>query len=197
MKEAPIPEADKEKIFYAYFDQRQDDLNDVLGEIGDFDEFSLKEKLQTLLETQLELFTPDREFVAMTFKALLDSPMKSFTELRPAKEKFAHTARAFFASAVEREEIPQQAFESFLVHLFWEYKNLVVLYWLRDDSAGFVNTSKLIDMTLDIYVEIVKSDMVTKCSDILLFLLKSHIYGNIDKLFELMALFSKGPGSVV
>ena len=31
-------------------------------------------------------YTEDREFVVATYKALLDSPMKSFTELGPVKD---------------------------------------------------------------------------------------------------------------
>jgi AcrR family transcriptional regulator len=176
----------KEKIFYAYFDQKQSELDQAIGDINDYKDYNLKEKLQALMETQLELFTPDREFVEITYKALLDSPMKSFTELRPAKERFGRMVARCFASAVERKEIPSQPFEGFLINLFWDYRNLMVLYWLKDDSHGFTNTSRLIDMSLDIYVDVVKSTVITKFVDIFTFLLKSHLYGNIDKLAGLM-----------
>ncbi len=178
----------KEKIFYAYFEQKQGEIDDTLETIDDFEDYTLKEKLQALIETQLDLFTPDREFVAITYKALLDSPMKSFTELRTSKERFGEVVSRFFAAAAERQEIPAQPFEGFLVNLFWEYKNLIVLYWLKDESSGFANTSRLIDMSLDLIIDVIRGDLVTKISDILIFLVKSHIYGNIDKLTELMRL---------
>jgi AcrR family transcriptional regulator len=135
----------KEKIFYAYFEEKQEALGRALKEIEDFDTYTLKEKLQAMMETLLEHFIPDREFVAITYKALLDSPMKSFTELRPAKEQFVQLVAQFFSAAEGKGEIPQQPLRGFLASLFWDYKNLVVLYWLKDDSQGFANTSRLID----------------------------------------------------
>lgn len=177
----------KEKIFFAYFDIRQEAVLDSLATETGFGEFTLKEKLQALIESLLESYQEDREFVAASFKTLLDSPMKTFTELRPIKKRFTDTVRGFFAAAVEAEEIPEQPFEGFLVNLYWDYTNLVVLYWLSDSSDGFANTSRLIDLSLDIYVGVVLSGIVTNTAEILSFLFKSHIYGNIDKLYGLIS----------
>lgn len=181
----------KDKIFHAYFDDKVDELVEALKEIEDFDSFTLKEKLQTLLETQLELFTPDREFVQMAFRALLDSPMRSFTEMRPAREKVCDLVRLYFSMAVEVDEIPPQPFERFLTYLFWDYRNLVLIYWLRDDTTAFTNTSRLIDISLDIYTDVVKSGLVTKTADILIFIFQSHIYSNIDRFYDFIGTLSK------
>lgn len=178
----------KEKIFFAYFEKKQEELQATLGQVSDLAEFTLKEKLQILVESLLDSYTDDREFVATTYKVLLDSPLRSFTDLGPAKRRLTDIVREFYASAVAAKEIQEQPFEGFLVNLFWEYTNLIVLYWLRDDSDGFVNTSRLVDLSLDLYVDLVVSGMVTKTADLLSFLLKSHIYGNIDKLYELLAV---------
>lgn len=182
----------KEQIFYAYFDQKQDDLFASLAEIEDFESFTLKEKLQTLIEMQLEMYLKDRSFVAVTFKALLDSPMRSFTELRPTQDRFTAQVTRFLTEAIHRGEVAVQPFEAFVCNLFWDYKNLIVLYWLKDETVGFVHTSKMIDMTLDIYIDIIKSGLVGKVADVALFLVKSHLYGNIEKLLALSSLFG-GP----
>lgn len=178
----------KERIFFAYFEEKQEELQATLAQVSDLAEFTFKEKLQTLAESLLDNYTEDREFVAAAYKALLDSPLKSFTELGPVKSKLTSTVREFYAAAVAAGEIPEQPFEGFLVNLFWDYTNMIVLYWLRDDSEGFVNTSRLIDLSLDLYVDLVGSGLVTKTADLLSFLLKSHIYGNIDKLYELISV---------
>ena len=180
----------KEKIFYAYFDLKQDEVKETIAGIDGFGEFTLKEKLQTLLESLLESYAKERVFVAASYKMLLDSPMKSYTELFPVKEKFTAIVSEFFASAVQTAAIPSQPFEVFLADLFWDYTNLMILYWLRDDTDGFSNTSRLIDLSLDIYVDIVASNVVTKAAEVLSFLLKSHIYGNIDKLFQLISILT-------
>ena len=181
----------KDKIFHAYFDDKVDELIEVLKEIEDFDSYSLKEKLQSLIETQLELFTPDRDFVQMAFRALLDSPLKSFTEMRPTREKVIDLVRRYLSTAVEAGEISPQPFERFLTHVFWDYRNLILIYWLRDDTPSFTNTSRLIDISLDIYTEVIKSGLVTKTADILTFLFQSHVYGNIDKLYDLIGTLSR------
>ncbi|MDJ0761431.1 MAG: TetR/AcrR family transcriptional regulator [Myxococcota bacterium] len=184
----------KEKIFYAYFEQKQDELEAALNEIEDFNDYTLKEKLQMMMETQLEVYTPDREFVEVTFRALLDSPMKSFTELQPTKGKFTKTVQGYFAQGVERKDIPEQPFENFLVHLFWDYKNLMVMYWLRDETPAFTNTSRLIDLSLDIYVDLLKSGIITKTADTISFLVKSHLYGNIERLYDFVGLITRTAG---
>ena len=181
----------KEGIFFAYFTERQRDLMAALKDIADFDAFTLKEKLQTLVETQLELYEPDRAFVDITFKALLDSPMRSFSELRPAKDEFTRMVRRYFDSEMDEAGINPKPIEDFLVNLFWDYKNLLVWYWLKDESEHFTNTSQLIDMSLDIYLDIVDSGVITKIADVLTFLVKSHLYGNIDKLFNLMGFLAQ------
>lgn len=178
----------KERIFFAYFEEKQQQLQATLAQVSDLAEFTLKEKLQTLVESLLDNYTDDREFVAAAYKALLDSPLRTFTELAPAKARLAGTVRDFYAAAVAAGEITAQPFEGFLVNLFWEYTNLIVMYWLRDESEGFANTSRLIDLSLDLYVELVSSGLVTKTADLLSFLLKSHLYGNIDKLYELVSV---------
>jgi AcrR family transcriptional regulator len=183
----------KEKIFYAYFDLKQDELRDSLAGIGGFGEFTLKEKLQTLIETLLDIYSEDREFVASSYKILLDSPMSSFTELVPFKDKFTQLVRELFAAAVDAQTIPAQPFESFLANVFWDYTNLMVLYWLRDDSDGFSNTTRLIDLSLDIFVDIITTGVVHKAANVLSFLFKSHIYGNIDKVSHIIGVLTKLP----
>jgi AcrR family transcriptional regulator len=187
--------ATKEQIFYAYFESKEDALSDTLLAIKGFDDFNLKEKLQLMLGTALEGYEADRPFVGIAFKALLDSPMRTFTELAPVRAKYVARVQRYFEVAIERKEIPPQPFERLLVNLLWDYRNLVILYWLRDDSKGFANTISLVDRSLDIFVDVVKSGIVTKTIDVGLFLIKSHVYGNIDKLYDLIGLLSQGDGN--
>jgi len=183
--------ATKEGIFYAYFDSKDLQLEKALAEVRGFDEFTLKEKLQLMMETALDGYAPDRAFVAIAYKAILDSPLRSFSELGPVKERFADRIAGYFQRATKKGEIPGQPFERFLVHLLWDYMNLVVFYWLRDDSPKYTNTTRLVDMSLDIYKDVVASGIVTKAADMLTFLCKSHVYGNIDRLFSVVGLWAQ------
>jgi AcrR family transcriptional regulator len=183
----------KETIFSAYFEEKQEELLRSLDQVEGFSSFGLKEKLQMMLEMQLDLFLPSRAFVAATFKALLDSPMRSFTDLQPAKDRFVDRIESFLAAAVSSGEMAGQPYHAFISSAFWDYKNLVVLFWLRDDSKGFVRTSRLIDMSLDLYVDAIRCSTVTKVADVLSFLVRSHLFGNIERLYEVMGLLAGLP----
>ena len=181
----------KEKIFYAYFDLKQDEAGAALDAIPEFGEYTLKEKLQAQLEAVLETYTPDREFVAVAYRALIDSPMRTFGELRPVRQKQAALIERFLGEARERGEIPASRFDGFLATLYWEFSSLVVLYWLRDDSDLFHRTTELVDLSLDLYVQVIQSGVIGKGADLLTFLLKSHCYGNFDRLARLGSLLGK------
>lgn len=181
----------KDKIFFAYFEEKQSELRDTLDEISEFDTFTLKEKLQIQMESLLDGYLKDRDFVGDAYKMILDSPMKTYSEIATSKKEFTQTVHGFLASAIEKEEIPPQPFENFLVNLYWDYGSLIVFYWLKDESPGYTNTSQLIDLTLDVVVDVIKSGIVTKTADILSFLFRSHLYSNIDKVQGLFSLIGK------
>lgn len=177
----------KEKILYGYFEEKQRELIRTLEDIPDFSEFTLKEKLQIQLETLLDLYLSDREFVQEAYKLIFDSPLRSLSELRDNKKIFTDAVSIFLSTAVANDEIPEPTFPDFLANLYWDYAGLVIFYWLRDDSDQFSNTSVFIDLSLDIILAILKSDMMSKTADMLAFLFKSHLYGNIETIHRLFS----------
>lgn len=183
----------REQLFYAYFELKQDDAQAALEQITDFDRFSFKEKLQAYVEAMLAQYVAEREFVAIALRNLIDSPLQSLGALAPAKRKLAAQVERFFEQAVAHGEIAEAEHRGFLINLFWDYVNLVVLYWLRDDSEEFVRTSEFIDVSLDVYVGMVESGLVDKTARVLSFLLKTHLYGSFDRLASLVATLGRPP----
>jgi AcrR family transcriptional regulator len=182
----------KEKILYAYFEEKQNELIKLLDEVPDFSEFTLKEKLQIQLESLLDLYLQDREFVQEAYKLMFDSPLRTFSEFQPIKEKFINTANGFFEESISKNEIQDYVYINFINNLYWDYAALVIHYWNNDKSTGFTNTSQFIDMSLDIIVEILKSGIIVKLTNIASFLFKNHIYTNIqsvNKLFPMKDIF--------
>ena len=170
----------KEKLLYGYFVEKQSDMIEALEEIPDFDSFHLKEKLQIHIETLLDFYLQDREFVDEAYRLLLDSPLRTFSEFQPIKQGFTNMVKGFIDEAVAKEEIPAPPLPGLVINLYWDYMGLLVFYWLKDDSAGFANTSVLIDLSLDIIVSILKSGLLSKAVDMAVFLFKSHLYGNVE-----------------
>ena len=177
----------KEKILYGYFADKQMEVQELIENIPDFNEFTLKEKLQAQLESLLDLYLEDREFVQEAYRLIFNSPLRTFSEFTPIKKIFTDTVHAFITAAVEADEIPEVPFPGFFVNLYWDYGGLVLFYWFRDDSTGFTNTSQLIDLSLDIIVGILKSDVLSKTADMVSFLFRSHIYSNIENIHGLFS----------
>ncbi len=179
---------DKEKILYTYFLEKHREVPALLQKVPDFSEFSLKEKLQIQIETLLDIYLQDREFVQEAFKMMFDSPLRTFTELSPVKDTFTGTANGFFEESIRKNEIKDHVFKNFLNNIYWDYASLVILYWCSDNSKGFVNTSQFIDMSLDIIVEVLKSGIISKLADIGVFLFRNHIYSNFQSVSKLFPI---------
>ncbi len=184
----------KDKILYAYFNVKLTEAVDTVKNIPDLEAYTLKEKLQILLETALDIYLQDREFVREAYQLLFDSPLKTFTELEDIHIVVTEMIKSFLNEAEEKKEIPVSPFDRFVAALYDEYCILIVMFWLRDESEDFSNTTQLIDMTLDLFVGILKSGLITKFVEIIVFLLKSFIYSrleNVHKIFSTLKGFQE------
>ncbi len=174
----------KEKLLYGYIDDTIVQVNEELNLIPDFNDFTLQEKLQSQIERLLGLYLNDREFVQEIYKLIFASPllMNTFNEFAPIKDKFTNQAIIYLDEAIENQEIPEHQFTRFLANLYWDYTGMIIFYWLHDKSSNFDNTSQLLDMSLEVIIGVLKSGIVPKAADIITFLFRSHIYGNIGIL---------------
>lgn len=182
----------KEKLLYAYFEDRHVELNTLLKEIPEFEGFTLKERLQTQMESMFDIYLEDRAFVQEAYKLMFDSPLRTFTEMTPIKDAFLKTANGFFEEAVQKNEIQDYIFRGFIHTLYWDYAGVITLYWCNDQSKGLTNTSRIIDMSLDIIVEVLKSGLIIKFADIASFVFRNHIYSNfqnISSIFPVREVF--------
>ena len=175
----------KEKILYAYFEETYKELNEVLEKVPDIDEYTLKEKLQLQLESLLELYLRDREFVQEAYRLIFDSPLRTFTEFLPVKKLYTDTTRRYYREAVEAGEIPEHPLEKFIINLYWDYTGLIMFHWLSDTSEEFADTTQLIDMSLDIVVGILQAGIISRTAEVVSFLFKSHLYGSMGNIFKL------------
>ncbi|MCP4130775.1 MAG: hypothetical protein GY754_07320, partial [bacterium] len=141
----------------------------------------------------------DREFVMEAYKLIFDSPLRTFSEFVPIRDRFTAQVRLFIETAIENGEVPEHPFGSFILNLYWDYSGLMTLFWFNDDSEGFSNTSSLIDMSLDIIVEVLKSGLIPKSMDIFSFLFRSYMFNSMDslkKLFSIKDAFKDGFGDL-
>jgi len=172
----------KEQIFFAYFQDRQDELSEKLKSIPDFKNFSLKEKLQAQMETLLELYLADREFVNHAYRIVFSSPFSAFGGFSAIRDSFSSAAGEFIGDAVSSGEIADLPIKDFLSKTYADYTGMIIMYWLSDDSEGFSRTTQVIDLSLNVFVDVLKSGLIMKFTDLLVFLFRSHLSGGFKTL---------------
>ena len=147
----------KESILFGYYQDHMQDVTEKLKSLENFNTFGFQEQLQTVMETSLELYLPDREFVAETNKTVFLSFSSSYRQLKPIRQSFNAIIQEIYKAAIEVGEIPDQVFLEISHQFFWDYYIAIVLYWLNDTSEQFTDTTVLIDKSLDLACSMIKS----------------------------------------
>ena len=171
----------KEKILYAYVEQKHKETAMILQEIEDFNTYTLREQLQTLIETELELYLEDREFILQISDMVFHSGGFKLDTLYQSNILFHEMVSDMLSIAIEAEEIPSPPFEEHLPRLFWDYYIMVVAYWVKDDSEMFENTTQFIDHSLGVIEALLQSSILNKANDLGMFLFKTHLLSALEK----------------
>ena len=170
----------KEAIIYGYYEDKFDQVIGQLKEIPDFNTYTFQEQLQTFFETKLTLYLSDREFLEETFKKTFFTLSQQYSRIRPIKNKFLAVVEDIFSCATDAGEIPDPVFRELALQIFWEYFIGVVMYWLKDESERFENTSVLIDKSMDLACASIRAGIGNKIFDMGIFLFKNHILSRMD-----------------
>jgi len=171
----------KEKILYAYIEEKHKETAKILSEIEDFNTYSLREQLQALIETEIELYLEDREFIIQIFDmAFRPSPIK-LNSLYDTNKTFTKMVADMLDSAIEAGEIEEPPFREYLPKLFWDYFIMIVAYWVKDDSEMFENTTQYIDYSMGVIEALLESKVLNRANDLGMFLFKKHILSALEK----------------
>jgi AcrR family transcriptional regulator len=181
----------KEKLLYAYIEQKHKEAIATIQEIDDFHTYTLREQLQTLIETELELYLEDREFIIQIADMVFHSSGLKMGKLYETNALFIETVEEMLNIAIEAEEIAEPPFKDHLPTLFWDYYIMVVAYWVKDDSEMFENTTQFIDHSLGLTEAILHSDILSKASDLGMFFFKTHMLSNLQKFATKKESFNK------
>ena len=168
----------KEHILYEYYYELQIQTKAILLETKEFSTFSLKEQLQLLINTQLELLGDDRTFVLEIYEEIF---YKSFTHpaMQKGNDELILMISELFDIAIEAQEIEDIPFSNTILNLGCDYIFGVIYYWIQDESEDFNNTTIMIDKSLEIIYAILQSGLINKIEDLVSFVIKTHILNNI------------------
>jgi len=170
----------KDKILYAYFEEQYIKLADQLSEIEDFEDYALNEQIQMLIETSLDNFLEDREFVKEAAHIAVFSPFTSFNDSRQARTIFLDTAKDIWNNYLEKEGHSTPLTQDWMLLMFWEYYLGIVAYWLKDESQSFNHTTQLIDKTSEIIKMSIQNDFMGKFMDLGTFFYRTHFHTYLE-----------------
>lgn len=166
----------KDKILYAYFEEKYLSLAEQLENIEGFDDFELNEQIQTLIETILENFLEEREFVEEAAYLAIFSPLTSFNHAKQSRDIFLDIAKDIWNKQLEKSNSPAPITQDWMLLMFWEYYLGIVAYWLKDESPSFHHTTQLIDKTSEIIKMTLENDFIGKFMDLGTFLYRTHFH---------------------
>ena len=168
----------KEHILYEYYYQLQVQTKQILLETSEFNEFSLKEQLEFLIHTQLELLKKDRNFIVDVYKELY---FKTYNKslLEKGHNELSVMIEELLDISVEAKEIEEFPYKESIVHLLCDYIYGVIYYWIYDDSENFENTLVMTDKSLDVIYAVFQSGLISKVEQLLSFVIKTHLLNHI------------------
>ena len=171
----------KEDILYEYFYSLQIKSKKKLLEIEEFNSFSLKEQIQLLLNTQLEILREDRSFVLEVFSEVFYKPFSNYG-FKKGEEELLLMVEELVDIAIDANEIEPIDFGSLFKGLFSNYYYGVIYYWIYDKSDNFNNTTVMLDKSLDVMYAALQSGIITKAQELFAFIVKTHILSYIKPL---------------
>lgn len=177
----------KERILYAYCEEKQKEVAKKLRSIPDFHEYTLGEQLQQLVEVELEVWLPDREFFRQVFDRIIYSPTASVSMLKENRRLFSVMVQDIIEAAIEAGEIPEQPYVELVPHLLWDYVGSIFAYWLKDDSEDFANTTRIVDGSMEIISLVLSTGLIGKGLDLLSFIFRTYIGSHLDTFKDLSA----------
>ena len=166
----------KDKLVFAYYHTRaEQSVEEFLNE-DELEFHSLQEKLQLLIDIYLEKMLADREFVETSLKRIMKSPSVLFEDITPVRKEFVGVIQDMLIEAEKSGEIAKSPFTAYTAKLSNDFILAVLLYWIKDDSDEFANTTQMVDMSLSLGIEILKTGIVSKVTDLLGFFVKAHLF---------------------
>ncbi len=166
----------KEKLIVGFYVQKARDAIEDLDEIGDFGEYNLKEKLQILLESYLEHLLTDREFVLKSLDIILHSSSLAYQDTTPIKKEFKAIITKFLDEAEASGEIDEIPFKEVIPEMLCHYMVGVLIYWSKDESEEFADTTQMIDLSLELSQLVLSSGLINKTFDAASFFFKSYFF---------------------
>lgn len=172
----------KDHLLFEFFDECFSNAIAKTESIPGFSEFSFVEQIQCLIDAHLEEFKKHKPFVLTAFKTLflttLTSSMVYFQEQRRSYNIFVGE---LMDAAVAIDEFPNPPIKNIVIDLLWNFHIGTIYFWLNDESKNTEKTTQMMDKSLGLFNEVLKSNILTRLLDVGYFLAREHFLKGFDK----------------
>ncbi|TVQ67134.1 MAG: hypothetical protein EA360_03145 [Balneolaceae bacterium] len=131
----------RSSILDYYYESRFEIYKNEISAIESYENYSLSEKLNTLILSLLDQFMEQREFVLMTYKQRVLTPM-STTRF---KALYRQEMEIIFRSDSNRCSASTLLLNSFFFHALFQTFNGILWFWSHDRSEQYENSMALVD----------------------------------------------------
>jgi len=166
----------KDKLIFAFYHSRAEQSVEEFLTEKELPDYSLQEKIQLLIDIYLGNMLADREFVQQSIEMIMKSPSVLFEDVTPIRQEFVGVISDLLIEAEASGEIEKSPFTASTAKLTNDFILAVLLYWIKDDSDEFSNTTQMVDMSLSLGIEILKTGIVSKLTDLIGFFVKAHLF---------------------
>jgi len=166
----------KDKLIFAFYHSRAEQSVEEFLTEEELPDYSLQEKIQLLIDIYLGNMLADREFVQQSIEMIMKSPSVLFEDVTPIRQEFVGVISDLLIEAETSGEIEKSPFTASTAKLTNDFILAVLLYWIKDDSDEFSNTTQMVDMSLSLGIEILKTGIVSKLTDLIGFFVKAHLF---------------------
>lgn len=180
----------KDKLILGFYEVRGADAIASYHNVDGLEEYNFAEKLQLLIDTYLEKLIADREFVTLSLKQFSKSPISLLKDELNIVNAYKEEFKQLLSELDDNEDYPSIPMPSIIATLLTDYLLGITLYWIKDDSEEFSNTTQLTDLSINMIDTTLKSGLVNKAMDMFGFVIKTHIIrglsggGNILSLMQ-------------
>ncbi|MDQ3001904.1 MAG: TetR/AcrR family transcriptional regulator [Fibrobacterota bacterium] len=165
----------KEKILLAYYVEKMENLRREGEALAGKSDYSLGEKLQSLLEFQIGQYEGEKDFLEKTFHPTFVAASLMWSEVAAMRKAYLGTVRSCLDVAVAKGELPEPVWTGIVDEMFWCHYIGVMMYWLKDDSENHEDTTQFIDRTLNFLTAVVAGPLLKQAEELVGFLVNRHL----------------------
>ncbi|MGE0764163.1 MAG: TetR/AcrR family transcriptional regulator [Bdellovibrionales bacterium] len=176
----------KDHLLVEYFATSLREAIKKVQALPDFTTLSFTEQLQLLFDAQISEFEKHKTFVQDAFKQLFLTTLSgSFTYLAEQRKLHLEFVGRLLDAAIEVEEFPKPPGPQVFCELLWDFHLGMTYYWLNDDSKKSVRTLQMLDKSLGLLNELLKSNLLSRVVDLVYFLAREHFIKAVDQMTDL------------